>query len=46
LCISGIFTTDLALILQPALTLNLTGSTMDDSLNDVANPSKRPNAAT
>jgi UDP-N-acetylmuramate-alanine ligase len=44
--ISGIFTTALALMLQPALTLALTGSTVEDSLNDVAHPSNRPNAAT
>jgi hypothetical protein len=45
--ISGIFTTTaLALMLQPALTLALTGSIREDSLNDVAHPSNRPNAAT
>jgi hypothetical protein len=33
-------------MLQPALTLALTGSTVEDSLNDVAHPSNRPNAAT
>jgi hypothetical protein len=46
LCISRILLPDLALILQPALTLALTGSTMEDSLNGVAHPSNRPNAAT
>ena len=45
--IFGIFTTTaLALMLQPALTLALTGSTVEDSLNDVAHPSNGPNAAT
>jgi len=45
LCISAIFTTALALILQPALTLALTGSIVEDLLNGVAHPNNRPNAA-
>jgi len=48
LCISGILPPALALILQPALALALalTRSIMEDSVNNVAHPNIRPNAAT
>ena len=46
LCIYGILAPALALLLQPALALTLTGSAVEDSVNGMAHPSERPNAAT